>query len=141
MIWFCLLYDPKLNYLPQIVALFAVAIGSVCSMVFHVGVNENVSNSDEKFEDCTITDVNKKKVIVQCGLYHIMAVYTMSQLFVNQSQVFIPLYLEEYLHIEAQRLPVLPLIMYISSSLTSYATKNLNINYGRKVRKCVTLWR
>lgn len=57
----------------------------------------------------------------------------MTQLFVNQSQVFIPLYLEEYLHIEAQRLPVLPLVMYISSSLTSVLTRSLNNNCGRRV--------
>ncbi|XP_065212684.1 major facilitator superfamily domain-containing protein 12-like [Planococcus citri] len=115
----------------QTIALFAAGVGFVCSLIFHLGIEEKTGETLLEKND-NFKDINKKKVLSQLTLYHSMAVYMMTQLFVNQSQVFIPLYLEEYLHIEAQRLPVLPLIMYISSSLTSVLTKSLNNNCGRR---------
>ncbi len=123
------------------IAIFTVLLGSIFSLIFHVGVKErrvpNV-NGDEKGGDST-TMFKKKRAVVaaQSELYHVMGVYAVSQLFVNQCQVFVPLYLEEYLQIEASRLPIVPLVMFVSSSLTSIAAKNLNIDYGRKVRKTV----
>lgn len=116
----------------QVVALFSVTVGCIVSLVFHIGVNEKTQINDEDMKETTVK-IKKTTLLKNLRLYHIMGVYMMSQLYVNQSQVFIPLYLEEYLHIEAQQLPVLPLVMYISSSLTSFITKALNTHYGRKV--------
>lgn len=116
----------------QMVALISVLVGCVISSIFHLGVTENVVDKEEDKKESRVK-INKITILKNLKLYHIMGVYMMSQLYVNQSQVFIPLYLEEYLHIEAQRLPVLPLIMYISSSLTSFLTKLLNTHCGRKV--------
>lgn len=116
----------------QMVALISVLVGCVISSIFHLGVTEKVVDKEEDEKESHVK-INKITILKNLKLYHIMGVYMMSQLYVNQSQVFIPLYLEEYLHIEAQRLPVLPLIMYISSSLTSFLTKLLNTYCGRKV--------
>ncbi|KAK7591093.1 hypothetical protein V9T40_002706 [Parthenolecanium corni] len=118
----------------QIVALFVVAIGSVFTLIFHTGIREKipVKSSSPTKENQPQKIMKRTSVLTEFGLYHIMMVYMMSQLYANQSQVLIPMYLEEYLRVEAERLPMLPLIMFISSSLTSICTKALNNNCGRK---------
>lgn len=58
-----------------------------------------------------------------------------TRLFINLSQVFIPLYLHETLNMAAQALAIVPLIMYIGSFMMSFFTGFLNKKLGRKVRK------
>lgn len=57
-----------------------------------------------------------------------------TRLFVNLTQVFIPLYLHEYLNMTASALALIPLIMYIGSFLTAGAIDKINRGFGRKVR-------
>lgn len=56
-----------------------------------------------------------------------------TRLFVNLSQVFIPLYLHETLNMNASALALIPLIMYIGSFTTSLTIEKLNRGLGRKV--------
>lgn len=56
-----------------------------------------------------------------------------TRLFVNLSQVFIPLYLHETLNMTASALALIPLIMFIGSFLTSLTIEKLNRGFGRKV--------
>lgn len=63
----------------------------------------------------------------------VAAVYMSSRLFVNLSQVFIPLYLHETLQMAAQALAIVPLIMFLSSFCTSFLIEFINRKLGRKV--------
>lgn len=56
-----------------------------------------------------------------------------TRLFVNLTQVFIPLYLHETLNMAASALALIPLVMYLGSFMTSLLTEKINRNFGRKV--------
>lgn len=56
-----------------------------------------------------------------------------TRLFVNLSQVFIPLYLHVTLNMAAQSLAIVPLTMFLSSFATSFSIESLNKKFGRKV--------
>lgn len=56
-----------------------------------------------------------------------------TRLFVNLSQVFIPLYLHETLNMAASALALVPLIMFIGSFLTTMSIEYLNRSCGRRV--------
>lgn len=56
-----------------------------------------------------------------------------TRLFVNLTQVFIPLYLHETLNMAAQALAIVPLTMFLSSFFTSFSIEFLNRKLGRKV--------
>lgn len=65
--------------------------------------------------------------------FQVAAVYSATRLFVNLSQVFIPLYLHETLSMSASALALIPLVMFIGSFVTSIAIERLNRSCGRKV--------
>lgn len=56
-----------------------------------------------------------------------------TRLFVNLTQVFIPLYLHETLNMTASSLASIPLVIFVGSFITSLTTEKLNRNFGRKV--------
>jgi fucose permease len=60
-------------------------------------------------------------------------VYMSTRLFVNLTQVFIPLYLHETLDMAASALALIPLIMFIGSFMTSMIIEKLNRYLGRKL--------
>jgi hypothetical protein len=68
-------------------------------------------------------------------LYQVALVYMSTRLFVNLSQIYIPLYLHESLGMGAESLAVIPLVMFLSSFAMSLLVKVLNKKCGRKVSK------
>lgn len=62
-----------------------------------------------------------------------------TRLFVNLSQVFIPLYLHETLNMAASALALIPLIMFVGSFITTMAIEKLNRRLGRGVSIVVHL--
>lgn len=56
-----------------------------------------------------------------------------TRLFVNLTQVFIPLYLHETLNMTASALASIPLVIFLGSFFTSLLTEKVNRNFGRKV--------
>lgn len=66
-------------------------------------------------------------------LYKVAGVYMPTRLFVNLSQIYIPLYLHESLKMPATSLAVIPLTMYLSSFITSLIIERLNTKLGRKI--------
>lgn len=58
-----------------------------------------------------------------------------TRLFVNLTQVFIPLYLHETLDMTASSLALIPLIMFVGSFMTSFLIEKMNRLFGRKVCK------
>lgn len=66
-------------------------------------------------------------------LYQVALVYMATRLFVNLSQVYIPLYLHESLGMGAESLAVVPLVMFLASFVMSLLVKILNKKCGRKL--------
>lgn len=56
-----------------------------------------------------------------------------TRLFVNLSQVFIPLYLHETLDMTASNLALIPLTIFIGSFVMSIGIEKINRMFGRKV--------
>lgn len=55
-----------------------------------------------------------------------------TRLFVNLSQIYIPLYLHKSLGMAATSLAIVPLTMFISSFVASLVIESLNTRLGRK---------
>jgi Na+/melibiose symporter-like transporter len=72
-------------------------------------------------------------------LYQVALVYMATRLFVNLSQVYIPLYLHESLGMGAESLAVVPLVMFLASFVMSLLVKILNKKCGRKVSEIVNI--
>ncbi|GLH01280.1 Uncharacterized protein GBIM_07456 [Gryllus bimaculatus] len=70
---------------------------------------------------------------ISLQLYQVGAVYMATRLFVNLSQVYVPLYLHETLNKSAESLAVVPLVMFLSSFVVSLVVKPLNQRFGRKI--------
>lgn len=70
---------------------------------------------------------------LQLYVFQVSVVYMSTRLFVNLSQVFIPLYLHETLNMTASALASVPLVMFIGSFVTSLVTEKVNRNFGRKL--------
>lgn len=56
-----------------------------------------------------------------------------TRLFVNLTQIFIPLYLHKTLNMPASALAIIPLIVYIGGFVTCMIIEKLNRRFGRKV--------
>ncbi|XP_067003209.2 major facilitator superfamily domain-containing protein 12 [Anabrus simplex] len=115
----------------QNVVFIGIGIGTVTSLIFHLTVNER------PYSHAVGSTPGMKKtaghLMKDIQLYQVAAVYMATRLFVNLSQVYIPLYLHESLGMGAESLAVIPLVMFISSFVMSLTIKILNKKFGRKV--------
>lgn len=66
-------------------------------------------------------------------MYKVAAMYMLTRLFLNLTQIYVPLYLHETLHMAATSLAVIPLIMYLSSFKASLIIKYINKKVGLKI--------
>lgn len=69
-------------------------------------------------------------------LYQVACVYMPTRLFVNLSQIYVPLYLHKSLNMPATSLAIIPLIMCLSSFIMSLLIERLNTKLGRKISYC-----
>ncbi|KAF5297230.1 hypothetical protein FQR65_LT10046 [Abscondita terminalis] len=65
--------------------------------------------------------------------YQAAVVYMSTMLYINLTQVFVPLYLHETLDMAASALAKIPLVIYLGSLATSFIVGGLNKLLGRKV--------
>lgn len=118
----------------QEVVFIGIGVGAITSILFHIFVKENfVNNSDGSLNR------NSRTVLVllkDIQLYQIACIYMPTRLFVNLSQIYIPLYLHKSLNMPATSLATIPLIMYLSSFVMSLIIEKLNTKLGRKVSYC-----
>lgn len=107
-------------------------VGLTCTILFHTFIREvnNGAGVDVRGGQIrtTIRDLFKTSEI-----YRIAVVYMSSRLFINLSQVFIPMYLHETLDMTASSLALVPLIMYIGSFVTSLLIESINRFLGRSL--------
>lgn len=64
--------------------------------------------------------------------YQVAVLYMATRLFCNLSQAFIPIYLQDHLHLPEESVAYIPLVMYISGFLMTTVMRALNKYIGRK---------
>ncbi|XP_076246049.1 major facilitator superfamily domain-containing protein 12 isoform X2 [Calliopsis andreniformis] len=118
----------------QEVVFIGIGIGSIASILFHIFVKEQaVNNANGSLRRSTRT---VSVLLKDIRLYQVACIYMPTRLFVNLSQIYVPLYLHESLHMPATSLAVIPLIMFLSSFVTSLVIEKLNTKLGRKIAYC-----
>ncbi|XP_071086621.1 major facilitator superfamily domain-containing protein 12-like isoform X1 [Haliotis cracherodii] len=142
---------PKFRNLVFIV----IGIGVVFSFIFHIGTKENRVNTvgldpefsqgrdaldsgsskysgslqrSSKSNKMKTTDWLKEPQFFQVGV-----LYMCTRLYVNLSQVYLPMYLVETLQLNKTNIAIVPLIVYVCGFFTSLVMKPVNKLLGRKV--------
>ncbi|KOC68329.1 Major facilitator superfamily domain-containing protein 12 [Habropoda laboriosa] len=119
----------------QEVVFIGIGTGIITSILFHIFVKENlVSNSNGSLRR------NSRGILLllkDIRLYQVAFIYMPTRLFVNLSQIYIPLYLHESLNMPATSLAIIPLIMFLSSFVMSLIVERLNTKLGRKISYCL----
>ena len=64
--------------------------------------------------------------------YQVACVYMTARLFVNTTQTYIPLYIQETLGLRALNIALIPIIMYISGFVVSLLVKPITMRIGNK---------
>ncbi|RZC40568.1 major facilitator superfamily domain-containing protein 12-like, partial [Asbolus verrucosus] len=109
-----------------------VTLGLICSLIFHIFVKEEGAYGTNNVRGMQMrTPISD--LLTSVEVYQVAVVYMSTRLFVNLTQVFIPLYLHETLDMAASALALIPLIMFIGSFITSMTIEKLNRWCGRKL--------
>ncbi|XP_054167887.1 major facilitator superfamily domain-containing protein 12-like [Oppia nitens] len=84
------------------------------------------------------------------NFWKITAMYTMARMFVNLSQVYIPLYLQDTLQMPKNTIAIIPFATYVAGLVCSFAAKPLSARLGTRwvlligtafgVASCVWMW-
>lgn len=114
----------------QHIVLIGIGIGALTSLVFHLSVSESSTPGHVRVAGQRISPGHLLKDV---RLYQVALVYMATRLFVNLSQVFIPLYLHESLNMGAESLAVIPLVMFLASFMMSFLVNVINKKCGRKL--------
>ncbi|KAK9308234.1 hypothetical protein QLX08_001705 [Tetragonisca angustula] len=118
----------------QEVVFIGIGVGTITSILFHIFVKENlINNSNSPLHRNTRTVL---LILKNVQLYQVACIYMPTRLFINLSQIYIPLYLHESLNMPATSLATIPLIMYLSSFVMSLIIERLNTKLGRKISYC-----
>ncbi|KAB7495419.1 Major facilitator superfamily domain-containing protein 12 [Armadillidium nasatum] len=119
-------------------ALFCICTGSIFSAIFHIGVKEPPFTSGKK----RVIQSNGKGVTVhrmkildwfkEISFYQVAVLYMATRLFVNLYQVYIPIYVQDTLHLEKETIATVPFVMYLAGFIGSLVMKKVNKIIGRK---------
>ncbi|KAK5639096.1 hypothetical protein RI129_011588 [Pyrocoelia pectoralis] len=115
----------------QTVVWTGLSIGVLCTLIFHIFVKEQDDYGGGNVHAGQLR-TSISEIFRNVQIYQVAVTYMATRLFVNLSQVFIPLYLHETLNMVASALALIPLIMYIGSFVTSMCIEKLNRSFGRK---------
>lgn len=121
-------YAPKF----QQIVWSGIFLGLCCSALFHIFIKEGEGLGSRDIRGGqprhSVSDILKNVKI-----YKVAVIYMSTRLFVNLSQVFIPLYLHETLDKTASTLALIPLTIFIGSFFMSFGIGKLNRMFGRKL--------
>ncbi|CAI6363130.1 unnamed protein product [Macrosiphum euphorbiae] len=122
----------------QIVILVIMIVGAMTTIIFHIGVREPLINNRVN-RQLLMTETEAERaansilsMFKSITLYQTAVVYMCSRITVNMTLVFLPMYLQDFLKLEAEKLALLPLIMFVSSFGMSLLNKPMNMKLGRK---------
>lgn len=122
---------PGDEYKFQHVVWIVLSFGTICSVLFQFFIKE--LHSDVSYMNSGQLRTSVKDLLTNIKIYQVAVVYMSSRLFVNLTQVFIPLYLHETLSMSASSLALLPLVMFIGSFCTSLPLEKINRCFGRRI--------
>jgi len=127
------------------IMIVVLGIGTLSSIGFHITVTEEPSpvvRSSYQEINGDIKEPTEVDLVQPMGMsdwfrepqfYQVALVYMATRLFVNLSQAYIPIYLQESLEMESKYIAIIPLVMYSCGFVASFAMKILNSKAGRKV--------
>ncbi|XP_075679797.1 major facilitator superfamily domain-containing protein 12-like [Dermatophagoides pteronyssinus] len=131
------------------VAFIIIAIGSVFSLIFHLGTRERNTDNDDEIRDqeqqqqVSTISTNEKSVecrvtvwhgwFQQIRFYKVALLYMGTRLTINLTQVYIPNYLQETLRLPKKSVAYIPLVTYTSGFVTSFLMKYINQKLGKKI--------
>ncbi|XP_022902495.1 major facilitator superfamily domain-containing protein 12-like [Onthophagus taurus] len=116
----------------QNVVIYGMGVGITCSILFHIFVKEENGYTGNNVRG-GVPRSSISDLLCSMKLYQVAVVYMSTRLFVNLSQIFIPLYLHESLNMAASALALIPLIMFIGSFLTTFIIEFMNRTIGRRI--------
>jgi len=118
------------------IVLIAISIGALFSLVFHLGVDE--MKESEVYHLHTRQSKSPPAMraydwLKEKQFYQVAALYMSTRLFVNLSQIYLPLWLQDNLGLGATSVATTPLALYVSGFLASLLIGPLTQIAGRKV--------
>ncbi|XP_014668443.1 PREDICTED: major facilitator superfamily domain-containing protein 12-like [Priapulus caudatus] len=122
-------------------ALFVVGVGLVHSIIFHIGTKEEPSEVSTSLSQCIYDSSGAsnwqkmawKDWFKNPRFYLVAVLYMSTRLYVNVSQVYLPLYLYEAQKLDKDFIARAPLIVFVSGFLTSLLMRYTNDKIGRKM--------
>lgn len=133
------------------VAFIILGIGSVFSILFHIGVREKPSNQNraicnESNQLDTLksdTPMSWKCWLREAQFYKVALLYMGTRLTINLTQVYIPNYVQETLELPKKSVGYIPLVSYVSGFVSSFIMKYINVRLGKRITyligACLTL--
>ncbi|KAK5650159.1 hypothetical protein RI129_001188 [Pyrocoelia pectoralis] len=116
----------------QIIVWSGLGVGIICTIIYHLFVHEDSSRFHDHHETEKIS-LGVGQILQKVRYYQAAVVYMSTMLYINLTQVFVPLYLHETLSMAASALAKIPLVIYLGSLFTSFLVGTLNKYLGRKV--------
>ncbi|XP_046399151.1 major facilitator superfamily domain-containing protein 12-like [Ischnura elegans] len=119
------------------IVLIGLALGLFFTFWFHLGLKEITSarrtpSPSNSSKGSKWLSQPQMKFFKSTRLYQVAFLYVSSRLYATLSQVYMPLYLDDSLDLEAEYLATIPLVSYASSFITSLIVKYINKRMGRK---------
>ncbi|XP_032230199.2 major facilitator superfamily domain-containing protein 12 isoform X3 [Nematostella vectensis] len=116
------------------VVFIVVGVGLVFVAIFHVGVKEKPRDCSHEFATASSKrSASNWKMWFRVPLFYQTAIlYMCTRLIVNITQVYIPMYTLETLHLTKDKIAIMPLIIYVSGFLSTFLSKPMNKLIGRK---------
>lgn len=127
----------------QKVVFIIVGIGVVFSVIFHLFVrdpsvkrrNSSMVRRNEYLSDLILDKsqhLRWRDWFRERDFYLVGMLYMATRLYVNLSQVFITMYLQDTLKLHRRSIAIIPLVMYISGFFSSFAVKYASRRIGTK---------
>uniref|UniRef100_A0A4W3GEB8 Major facilitator superfamily domain containing 12a n=1 Tax=Callorhinchus milii TaxID=7868 RepID=A0A4W3GEB8_CALMI len=126
-------------------ALIVVGIGTLFSIIFHVGTREpervgqrlEAGNEDQEPLVERVGGPEQrldwKHWLQELSFYHVACLYMCTRLIVNLSQTYIVMYITYTLNLPKNYVAIVPLVMYVSGFLSSFCMKPVNQWVGRNM--------
>ncbi|GIZ05387.1 major facilitator superfamily domain-containing protein 12 [Caerostris extrusa] len=123
------------------VSLCVVGVGLFFSILFHVFTKEKEHPHFAIQQQCVINEASDmiekphltwKDWFAQPQFYMVALLYMSTRLYVNLSQVYMPMYIEDTLELHKSKIAVIPLVIFISGFLASFIVKFQRKLFGIK---------
>ncbi|XP_065102865.1 major facilitator superfamily domain containing 12b isoform X1 [Paramisgurnus dabryanus] len=132
-------------------ALIVWGIGTVFSIIFHLGTKERVcsQNSEPEAGECQPLILRSSRTsgpllrwkhwLIEPAFYQVALLYMCTRLIVNLSQTYIPMYLTNSLSLPKNFIASIPLVMYVSGLVSSLVMKPVSKRIGTSMTYFVGL--